>query len=84
VRYELNDSWEKAGEDSADMILQWMREDIPLFKELSSSELKVVSRQISIDQKEFFISVGEIIIPMPSIAEQKTINQGDKFDANAV
>ncbi|WP_042053888.1 hypothetical protein [Acinetobacter baumannii] len=71
-------------EDSADMILQWMREDIPLFKELSSSELKVVSRQISIDQKEFFISVGEIIIPMPSIAEQKTINQGDKFDANAV
>ncbi|MBJ9425126.1 hypothetical protein [Acinetobacter seifertii] len=71
-------------EDTADIILQWMRADIPLFKDLSNSELSVVSRPISFDQKEFFISVGQIIIPMPSAAELKTFNKGDKFDANAV
>jgi hypothetical protein len=71
-------------EDSADIILQWMREDIPLFKDLSQAELSVVSRPISLDQKEFFISVGELIIPMPSTADLKKFNQGDQFDANAV
>ncbi|MDH2636781.1 hypothetical protein QDS01_17880 [Acinetobacter nosocomialis] len=71
-------------EDSADIILQWMREDIPLFKDLSTSELKIVSRPLGTDQKEFFISVGQIFIPMPSTAELKTFTKGDKFDANAV
>ena len=54
-------------EDTADTILQWMREDIPLFKSLSSDQLSIVSQEIDIDKKQYFVQVaGRIRVPIPT------------------
>lgn len=53
-------------EDSSDLLLQWMKEDIPLLKNLSSDQLSIVSRNIDFDKKEYFVQVGnKIRIPFP-------------------
>lgn len=69
-------------EDSADLILQWMREDIPLFRGLPADKLNLRSRAIDIDKKEFFIEIGTILIPLPSQADLRNPT-GDTYDANA-
>ncbi|HCH7478733.1 TPA: hypothetical protein NM870_003361 [Acinetobacter baumannii] len=69
-------------EDSADLILQWMREDIPLFRGLPTNTLNIKSRTIDIDKKEFFIEIGSILIPLPSQADLRNPT-GDTYDANA-
>lgn len=54
-------------EDSSDLLLQWMKEDIPLFRNLSSDQLSIVSRNISFDKKEYFVQVGnQIRVPFPT------------------
>lgn len=69
-------------QDSADLILQWMREDIPLFRGLPTEKLNIKSRPIDFDKKEFFIAIGSILIELPSQADLRNPT-GDTYDANA-
>lgn len=69
-------------EDDADQIIQWIKEDIPLFKNLNSNQLSIYSENNGIDQKYYFIKVGEISIQLPTIYELNAIS-GDTYDANA-
>lgn len=54
-------------DDNADMILQWLQEDIPLFKNLNSEQLSIVSKNVGFDKKEYFIRLGNsIVVPIPN------------------
>jgi len=61
-------------EDIADTYLSWMREDIPVLKQLSSGDLSIVSENVGHDRKNFFISIGNtILIPIQSDVEETVV-----------
>lgn len=51
-------------EDRADILLSWLKEDIPVLKNVSENNLMVVSENIGIDSKRFHIKIGEILVPI--------------------
>lgn len=51
-------------DDTADLFLSWMREDIPVLKNLTDSELQIVEQEVDFETKQFFIQIGEILIPI--------------------
>lgn len=54
-------------DDVADTLLQWLVEDIPLFKNLSSDQLRVVSKIIDFEKKAYYIMIGNhIVVPIPT------------------
>ena len=68
-------------EETANQIINWMKEDIPLFAPLSSDQLSIQSESFDYDKKRFYIKIGQILIPLVS---PNTNNlQGDTFNANA-
>ena len=69
-------------DDDADIILQWIKEDIPLFKNLNSDQLSIVMQTVDIDKKYYFIKVGNVAVQLPTV-EQINAKLGDSFDANA-
>lgn len=51
-------------EDKADTLLTWLREDIPVLNQVVDGELQVVSEVIGLDQRKFYIKIGQILIPI--------------------
>lgn len=51
-------------DDTADILLSWIREDIPVFKNLSDNELKIVEEEVNFETKQIYIQIGEILIPI--------------------
>ena len=68
-------------DDTAIQILQWLKEDIPLFAQLDQSQLNIMSQDIDYDKKRFFIQIGQVIIPL--VAPSPNTSQGATFYANA-
>ncbi|WP_111857841.1 hypothetical protein [Acinetobacter sp. CFCC 10889] len=67
--------------DSADLILKWIKEDIPLLRGLNDDELMVMNEDQGFDKKVFYIQIGQILIPLQN---RNTDEQtGDTFYANA-
>lgn len=62
-------------EDRADILLSWLREDIPIFRNLGN-ELSVVSEPVGIDKKRYYIQIGEILVPIED-------NQGSARNAES-
>ena len=54
-------------EDSANTFLEWMREDIPILKQLSDNDLSIVSEEIDFESKTFYIQIGEILLPIQTV-----------------
>lgn len=67
--------------DSSDIILQWIKEDIPLFKYLTDDELKISYENVGIDKRNYFLQVGQVIVPLQK--QTPTDPEGDTFYANA-
>lgn len=68
-------------EDSADRILDKITTDIPLFANLDSELLQILSEDLGNDKKRIHIAVGEVVIP---IATTDTSNYtGDTFHPDA-
>ena len=68
--------------DAADMIIDKIKEDIPLFASLSSDELQILSEDLGHDKKRIYISVGTFMLPISS-DESNTNYTGDSVNANA-
>lgn len=54
-------------EDTANMILYWMKTDIPVLKQLSDDDLMVAEEAMGFDKKRYYIVVGgdtEIAFPI--------------------
>lgn len=51
-------------DDSANTLLEWMKADMPILKQLSDANLSVVSQDLGFDKKQFFIQIGTILIPI--------------------
>ena len=60
-------------EDSANILLEWMREDMPILKQLGDSQLMVVEQSRGYDAKDFFIQLGEVLIPIPTKPEDNIL-----------
>lgn len=60
-------------EDSADTLLRWMKADIPILKQLSDSDLMVVSEDLTFEKKRFFIQIGTILIKIPTQADENIL-----------
>lgn len=65
----------------ADQIIADIKQDIPLFANLDSDSLTVLSEDLGNDKKQIYISIGQVMIP---IATADTSNYtGDTFNAYA-
>lgn len=51
-------------DDSANLLLQWMREDIPILQKIPQANLNVYSKPIGHDKREYFITIFEFVIPI--------------------
>lgn len=51
-------------QDSSDTFLSWMREDIPILKQLSDNDLSIVEEVHSFESKTFHVSIGRILLPI--------------------
>jgi hypothetical protein len=61
-------------DDVADTYLNWMREDIPVLKQLIGNDLSIVSQDVGHDRKNFFVRIGNtILIPIQSDAEETVV-----------
>lgn len=60
-------------EDSANTLMEWMKADIPILKQLSDADFRVVSQTIGYDKKRFFIQIGEILIPIKTQVEENIL-----------
>ncbi|OTG87881.1 hypothetical protein [Acinetobacter sp. ANC 3813] len=45
-------------EDSADLLLQWAREDIPILKNISDSELYIAHEKVNFETKRYYFVIG--------------------------
>lgn len=45
-------------EDSSDLLLQWMKEDIPVLKNISDSDLYIAEEVVNFETKRFYIVIG--------------------------
>lgn len=60
-------------EDTADTLLLWMREDMPILKQLSDNELKVVHEEVNFETKQFYIQIGEILLPIKTETSEDVV-----------
>ena len=60
-------------DDTADTLLQWMREDMPILKQLSDNELSVAHEEVNFETKQFYIQIGEILIPIKTETSNEVI-----------
>lgn len=60
-------------DESADKLLEWMKADMPILKQLGDSDLKVVSEDITFEKKRFFIQIGSILIPIKTQADENIL-----------
>lgn len=49
-------------EDNADTLLSWIKEDIPVLRNLTSDQLSIVSKTIDNDKKQFYIKIGKVLV----------------------
>lgn len=45
-------------EDTSDLLLDWMKQDIPVLKQISDSELYIGVDEINFESKRYFIVIG--------------------------
>lgn len=60
-------------DDTADMLLQWMREDMPILKQLSDNDLSVAHEEVNFETKQFYIQIGEILIPIKTETSNEVV-----------
>ena len=60
-------------DDTADTLLQWMREDMPILKQLSDNDLSVAHEEVNFETKQFYIQIGEILIPIKTETSNEVI-----------
>ena len=60
-------------EDTANKLIEWMKADMPILKQLGDADLSVVSEPIGIDKKKFYILIGEILIPIETEATNNDV-----------
>lgn len=51
-------------DDTADLLLSWMKEDIPVLNQLTDNQLMIVQDEINFETKQFYIKIGEILVPI--------------------
>ncbi|MCH2003627.1 MULTISPECIES: hypothetical protein [Acinetobacter] len=67
--------------DLADQTLNKIKKDIPLFANLPSDTIQVVSEDLGNDKKQIYLAVGTALIPLAT-SDQSNYS-GDMFYANA-
>ena len=60
-------------DDTADTLLQWMREDMSILKSLPEGRLNVVASEVHFETKQFFIEIGEILIPIKTETSNEVV-----------
>ncbi|AYA66853.1 hypothetical protein CDG62_00010 (plasmid) [Acinetobacter sp. WCHA55] len=60
-------------DDTADTLLQWMREDMPILKQLSDNDLRVAHEEVNFETKQFYIQIGEILIPIKTETSNEVV-----------
>lgn len=60
-------------DDTADTLLQWMREDMSILKQLSDNDLSVAHEEVNFETKQFYIQIGEILIPIKTETSNEVI-----------
>ena len=60
-------------DDTANTLLQWMREDMSILKSLPEGSLNVVSTEVNFETKQFFIEIGEILIPIKTETSNEVV-----------
>ena len=60
-------------DDTADTLLQWMREDMSILKSLPEGRLNVVATEVNFETKQFFIEIGEILIPIKTETSNEVV-----------
>jgi hypothetical protein len=59
--------------DTADQYLNWMREDIPVLKQLSENDLSIVTEQVNFETKIHHIKLGNILLPIQTVTGNKVV-----------
>lgn len=67
--------------DLADQIIDQIKTDIPLFANLNSDTLQILSEDLGNDKKRIYIAVGEVLIPISTVDTSNSL--GDMYFANA-
>ena len=67
-------------DDNADIVLQWMKADMPILRTLSDSDLSIVSEPVGHDRQAYSILLGDILIPLQPQPENTS---GGQYYANA-
>lgn len=60
-------------EDTADTLLLWMREDMPILKQLSDNDLRVAHEDVNFETKQFYIQIGEILLPIKTETSEDVV-----------
>lgn len=60
-------------DDSANTLMDWMKADMPILKQLSDADFRVVEQTVEYDKKRFFIKIGEILIPIKTQVEENIL-----------
>jgi hypothetical protein len=59
-------------DDTADTLLQWMREDMSIFKQLSDNDW-TSHTEVNFETKQFYIQIGEILIPIKTETSNEVV-----------
>jgi hypothetical protein len=68
-------------EPIADEFLAKLKQDIPVLSGLGDSQLSLVSESVGFDQKNIFIQVGTILIPLPTQIKATPTGETYRVDA---
>lgn len=60
-------------EDSANTLMDWMLEDMPILKQLSDEDFRIVEQDDGHDKKRFFIKLTTILIEIPTQAGENIL-----------
>ncbi len=60
-------------ENTADQYLGWMREDIPILKQISDSDLSIATEVINFDTKIHYIKIGNVLLPIQTVTGNKVV-----------
>ncbi|HCA5286838.1 hypothetical protein ACG9XL_17340 [Acinetobacter nosocomialis] len=67
--------------DLADQTLNKLKNDIPMFANLPSDTIQILSEDLANDKKQFHLSVGSVLIPLSTTDNSNY--SGDTIYANA-
>lgn len=68
-------------EDIADTFLRKLKQDIPVLSQLNDDQLSLLSETVGFDQKNIYIQVNTILIPVT--AKTNTSSHGETYRVDA-